>query len=299
MTWWQFHLTCDASDLDAAETVMLESGAISISLADAGDEPIYEPLPGTAPVWQASILTATFAAETDPDSLRLQLGAALPAHLAGTLRFDKLEDRDWEQSYRQHFKPLQCAPRLWVVPSWCEAPDPDAINIRLDPGLAFGTGGHATTYLCLAWLAAADLRDCSIIDYGCGSGILAIAACRLGASSARAVDIDPQALDACRANLEVNEIDRQRVQVSLPAAMLAQPADLLVANILAGPLLELAPEFARLVVSGGRILLSGILKTQLEEIQLAYRPYFELDPAETREDWVCLSGKRNTITADV
>ena len=297
MTWWQFSLGCDSSEIEIVETIMLEQGALSISLADAGDDPIYEPLPGSNPLWRNTVLTATFDADADPDALWQRLSALLPRHLAGGLRRGGLEDLDWTQAYKQHFQPMQCAPGLWIVPSWCEAPEPQAVNIRLDPGLAFGTGTHPTTFMCLAWLAARDLRGCSVIDYGCGSGILAIAACLLGAESARAVDIDPQALEACRANLAVNGIETGRVRVSRPEAMGAAPAEVLVANILAGPLQDFAGEFARLVVDGGHIALSGILKSQRDAVQSAYRPWFELDSVHEREDWVCLGGRR-LATAD-
>lgn len=299
MTWWQFSLCCDAAEIDSVEAVMLELGALSISLGDAGDEPIYEPLPGSTPLWQRSVLTATFDAGLDPDDLWQRLSAALPPHLESGLRRGGLEDRDWVEAYKQHFSPLQCAPGLWIVPSWCEPPDPQAVNIRLDPGLAFGTGTHPTTFLCLAWLARHQPSGSSVIDYGCGSGILAIAACRLGAGAVRAVDIDPQALAASRANLAANGIEPELLRLSTPDAMEKSQADLLVANILAGPLLDLAVEFAGLVTAGGRILLSGILKTQLDTIQSAYRPYFEFDPANEREDWVCLSGTRNSTAVNV
>ncbi len=299
MTWWQFSLSCDASEIDSVEDIMLGLGAQSISLADAGDEPIYEPLPGSTPLWQRSVLTATFDAGLDPDVLWQQLSVALPPHLASGLQRGGLEDQDWIEAYRQHFRPLQCAPGLWIVPSWCEPPDPQAINIRLDPGLAFGTGTHPTTFLCLAWLAQHDLGGSSVIDYGCGSGILAIAACRLGARDVRAVDIDPQALAACRANLAANDIDPSRLHVGEPETMDRAAADLLVANILAGPLVDLAAKFAGLVRPGGQILLSGILKTQLDAIQSAYRPCFELDPANARDDWVSLSGTRNSTAVNV
>jgi len=292
MTWWQFSVCCDASEVDGVEAIMLEQGAQSISLGDAGDEPIYEPLPGNAPLWQKSVLTATFDAGADPDALWQNLSKALPAHLASGLRRQGLEDRDWVQACRQHFQPLQCAPGLWIVPSWCQAPAPEATVIRLDPGLAFGTGSHPTTALCLAWLAANPPRGCRVIDYGCGSGILAIAALKLGAQQVIAVDIDEQALGACVSNLRANRIDAARVQTGFPQDMDDSPADLLIANILAGPLIELAPRFAGLVKPGGQILLSGILKSQREDIQLAFRTDFRLAPAETREDWVCISGTR-------
>jgi len=292
MAWWQFSLLCQSCELEQVEDLLLQQGAQSISLSDAGDEPIYEPLPGDTPVWQQSIVSAIFAADIDWESRLQQLQQSLPQQLASSVRLQLLQDQDWEQVYRQHFKPLRCAENLWIVPSWCEPPDPAATVVRLDPGMAFGTGGHATTAMCLQWLAMHDIEQLRVIDYGCGSGILSIAACKLGAASVVAVDIDPQALQASETNLRENDIDPTCLQLSAPGQMDRSLADLLMANILAGPLVSLAADFAELVRPGGRILLSGILKTQLKEIQSAYRPYFELDPADEREQWVCVSGKR-------
>jgi len=292
MTWWQFSLNCQASELEQVEDLMQGLGALSLSLSDAGDEPIFEPLPGTTPVWQESIVTATFEAGTAPEILYQQISAVLPDHLARSLRQHCLQDQDWEQAYKQHFQPIQCAPGLWIVPSWSQPPDPEATLIQLDPGLAFGTGSHPTTALCLAWLAANNPAGIQVIDYGCGSGILAIAALKLGAAHVIAVDIDAQALSACETNARANDIETGQIQVLEPAAMDNSPVELLVANILAGPLVELATRFAGLVKSGGQILLSGILKSQLKDIQLAYQPYFRLEPAQSLEDWVCISGKR-------
>ena len=293
MTYWQFSLNCRASELETTEDLLLGLGALSLSIGDAGDEPLYEPLPGETPLWRESVLTATFDAESDPEILWQQISGALPAELAAGLRRHALEERDWEQAYRDHFQPIECAPGLWIVPSWAEPPAADATVIELDPGLAFGTGSHPTTALCLAWLAANPPRGKQVIDYGCGSGILAIAALKLGARDVIAVDIDPQALEATRNNLEVNGIDPNRVQVLDPAAMGASAADLLIANILAGPLIELAPRFAAMLGPGGKILLSGILISQLEDIQSAYRAEFELDPPATRGDWASISATRN------
>jgi ribosomal protein L11 methyltransferase len=292
MAWWQFSLNCQAAELEQVENLMMGLGALSISLSDAGDEPIYEPLPGDNPVWQESIVAATFDGASDHEFLYQQLTSELPDHLAQGVRLKTLQDQDWNQAYKQHFHPLQCAPDLWIVPSWSDPPDPAATIIQLDPGLAFGTGSHPTTALCLAWLGTSDIDYRRVIDYGCGSGILAIAAIKLGAQQVIAVDIDAQALTACHSNIEVNGINSEQIQVMLPGELEESAADLLIANILAGPLVRLAPRFAGLVRPGGQILLSGILKTQLEEIQLAYRPYFNLDPANYREEWVCISGNR-------
>lgn len=292
MTWWQFSLNCQASELEQVEDLLLQLGALSLSIADAGDEPIYEPPPGSTPLWRESVLTATFDAGSDAKTLMHQISSELPAHMAASLRQHGLEERDWEEAYKKHFQPIQCAPDLWIVPSWCEPPEPRATIIELDPGLAFGTGSHPTTALCLAWLAANPPRGNQVIDYGCGSGILAIAALKLGARTVIAVDIDVQALSASEANLRANGIDAGSVQIGYPQDMADQPTDLLIANILAGPLVELAPRFAAMVKPGGQILLSGILKSQLEDIQLAYRTDFRLAQAETIADWACVSGTR-------
>jgi len=292
MTWWQFSLNCQASELEQVEELMLGLGALSISLSDAGDEPIYEPLPGDNPVWQESIVAATFDGANDHEHLYRQLTGELPEHLASGVRLKTLQDQDWDQAYKQHFQPLQCAPQLWIVPSWSEPPDPGATNIQLDPGLAFGTGSHPTTALCLAWLGANNINNHHVIDYGCGSGILAITAIKLGAQQVVAVDIDLQALTACKSNMQVNGINSKQIQVISPGELEASATDLLMANILAGPLVELAPRFAELVRPGGQILLSGILDTQVEEIQSAYRPCFKLDPVSYRDEWVCISGNR-------
>jgi len=293
MAWWQFSLNCQASELEQVENLMMALGAVSISLSDAGDEPIYEPLPGDNPVWQESIVAATFDGANDQEILYQQLTSELPDHLAHGVRLKTLQDQDWNQAYKQHFHPLQCAPDLWIVPSWSEPPDPAATIIQLDPGLAFGTGSHPTTALCLAWLGTSDIDGRRVIDFGCGSGILAIAAIKLGAQQVIAVDIDTQALTACESNMAVNQLDCEQIRVMPPEELDESAVDLLIANILAGPLVRLAPRFAELVEPGGQILLSGILKTQLEDIQLAYQPFFNLDPPSYREDWVCISGSRH------
>lgn len=292
MSWRQLSLTCQADQLAEVEDLMMELGALSISLSDAGDEPIYEPLPGDNPIWPESIVSATFAEDSDPEQIAQLLMARLPAGLTQSVTHDSFQDRDWQQAYRQHFKPLQCAPSLWIVPSWIEPPDPQATIVQLDPGLAFGTGSHPTTALCLAWLAEQQLENLELIDFGCGSGILAIAAIKLGAGRVLAVDIDQQALDACQSNMEMNAITSRQIQVSLPEAMAADRVDLLMANILAGPLVELSSRFADLVKPGGKIVLSGILISQLQDIKSAYSEFFELSPARVDGDWACIGGSR-------
>lgn len=292
MAWWQLSVQCTAAELEQTETVLLELGALSINIGDAKDEPLYEPLPGHTPVWQDSIVTGMFDSSLHPEQLYQSLSERLPEHLLSSLHQSELEDQDWLQAYRDHYFPIQCADKLWIVPSWHQAPDPAALNIILDPGLAFGTGGHPTTALCLAWLAENDVENKSVIDYGCGSGILAIAACKLGATKVLGVDIDPQALDASRENARRNNIGEDQFQLSLPVSMDRSKIDLLIANILSGPLVELAESLAKLVRPGGKILLSGILQQQENEIQSAYQPYFNIDPVLTKEDWIRVTGTR-------
>lgn len=267
-------------------------GALSLSIADAGDEPLFEPLPGEMPLWRESVVSATFDADVDTGAVEQALiPAVTPASLAA-VAWERLAEEDWSESYKDHFAPLACAPGLWIVPSWCQPPEPDAVNIRLDPGMAFGTGSHATTALCLARLAARPPQGLDVIDYGCGSGILAVAACKLGARQLRAIDIDPQALRACADNLERNGIDPAIYRICAPAELDDRPCDLLLANILAGTLTGLAPDFARRLRPGGRILLSGILKQQAKTIQSVYDQWFEFEPASVRDDWICLDGTR-------
>lgn len=292
MAWWQFSVFCDLAEIEPIEELFFSLGAISIDLADAKDEPIYEPLPGHMPVWQTSIVTGMFDTAVNPEQLSQSISDRLPAHLQSSLRRTQLKDRDWVQAYREHYFPIQCADNLWIVPGWHEPPDPDATNIILDPGLAFGTGGHPTTALCLSWLAENNLKDMTVIDYGCGSGILAIAALKLGAKHVIGVDIDPQALDASRRNADRNNITSGRLVLHLPDQFESLKANLVIANILAGPLVTLADRLAEMVIADGKILLSGILEQQKDEIQSAYQPFFNLHPPTASEGWVRITGTR-------
>ena len=292
MAWWQLSVQCRADELEATEDSLLALGAVSITLSDAQDEPIYEPLPGDTPVWQDSIITGMFDAKQELEDLYDHLLKLLPDHQVATARMTILEEQDWERVHLQHFNPIQCADNLWVVPSWLEPPDPAAINIRLDPGLAFGTGSHPTTALCLDWMAHEDLNHQSVIDYGCGSGILSIAAAKLGAKQVFGVDIDPQAVDASLENSRRNGIKPDLLHISLSSKLDIDKVDLLIANILSGPLVVLAPKFADMIKPGGKILLSGILKTQVNDIKCAYQSWFDLDPESIREDWVRVTGTR-------
>ncbi|ERH53096.1 ribosomal protein L11 methyltransferase [Ectopseudomonas chengduensis] len=289
MPWLQVRLAITPEQAETYEDALLEVGAVSVTFMDAEDQPIFEPDLGTTPLWSNTHLLALFEADTDETALlaHLQLlcGGALPEH-----HVERIEDQDWERSWMDGFQPMRFGQRLWIVPSWHAAPQQDAVNLLLDPGLAFGTGTHPTTALCLEWLDSQNLDNCSVLDFGCGSGILAIAALLLGAPQAAGTDIDPQALEASRDNASRNGIDPARFPVYLPADLPQQPADVVVANILAGPLVSLAPQITALVKGGGRLALSGILAEQAEEVRAAYASAFDLDPTAVKDGWVRISG---------
>ncbi len=292
MPWLQVRLAITPEQAQTYEDALLEVGAVSVTFMDAEDQPIFEPDLGTTPLWSHTHLLALFEADTDADAvfahLQLLTGAALPEHQA-----EVIADQDWERSWMDNFQPMRFGQRLWIVPSWHAAPEPDAVNLLLDPGLAFGTGTHPTTALCLEWLDGQDLEGCNLLDFGCGSGILAIAALLLGAKQAVGTDIDYQAIEASRDNAERNGIDASRLPLYLPEQLPAEQADVVVANILAGPLVALAPQITSLVKPGGRLALSGILAEQGEDVAAAYAEAFDLDPLCIRDGWVRISGRRH------
>jgi len=283
----------DAESADGWADALLESGALSVDLADAhagtdNEAPIYdEPSAASTSQWSVSRLTALYADASALAEALVRLAAAgrtLPPYET----FD-VPDDDWVRATQVQFKPLEITGRLWIVPSWHEPVDPAAINLALDPGLAFGTGSHPTTRLCLKWLARELRGGESLLDYGCGSGILAVAACRLGAGPVVGTDIDPQALIASRANAERNGVDAAFVPVErLPA----HAFDIVVANILANPIMTLAPALARRLRRGGRIVLSGILDAQADAVIGAYERWFKLRVCESEDGWVALAGSR-------
>lgn len=291
MPWLQVRLAISPEQAETYEDALLEVGAVSVTFMDAEDQPIFEPELNTTPLWSHTHLLALFEADTDASAvfahLQLLTDASLPEHHA-----EIIEDQDWERSWMDNFQPMRFGRRLWIVPSWHVAPEPGAVNLLLDPGLAFGTGTHPTTALCLEWLDGQQLQDTQVLDFGCGSGILAIAALLLGARQAVGTDIDVQALEASRDNAQRNGIADERFPVYLPADLPVQQADVLVANILAGPLVSLAPQLSSLVRPGGLLALSGILAEQGEEVATAYAEDFELDPIANRDGWVRISGRR-------
>ncbi|GAA5525794.1 ribosomal protein L11 methyltransferase [Microbulbifer aestuariivivens] len=291
MPWLQLRVDTDRQQATRIEDALLFAGAVSVTLQDNADQPILEPGLGEVPLWDQTRVTGLFDAEVDTAVTEARAAAHLCESLPNA-RWEQLEDKDWEREWMAHYQPIQCGERLWICPSWCAPPDPAAVNLMLDPGLAFGTGTHPTTFLCLQWLAAEPVAGKSAIDFGCGSGILGIAALLLGASEARGTDIDPQALLASRDNAARNNVPAERFPVFLPEQMPGEPADIMLANILAGPLVDLAPQLLALTKVGGRLCLSGVLVSQADQVRAAYQGQVAFDENASKEGWVCLSGTR-------
>lgn len=299
MPFLQLTLTVGSADPAPFEELLLGAGALSITLEDAADNPVLEPAPGTTPLWPSVQIKALFDAAADPAqieaTLRRELSCPLP-----DLDFQELADRTWEREWLKDFHPMRFGKRLWICPDGqrpsselLPVPGMEPCFIDLDPGLAFGTGTHPTTALCLEWLDGADLHGKTVLDYGCGSGVLAIAALKLGAASAAAVDIDPQAVIATLDNAQRNGV-ADRLTVSTVAQMNGTPADAVLANILAEPLEALAPVLAALVRPGGNIVLSGLLVHQAPRVAAQYAPWFDIGPVSVRDDWARIDGVRRT-----
>jgi ribosomal protein L11 methyltransferase len=290
MPWLQLKVSTRPQFVDEISEWLTAHGALSVTYADAADQPLYEPPAGEIPLWQHTIVTGLFDAGMNIDALAKDLEQHAAAAI-DALRSEILEDKDWVREWMSRYQPMQFGDALWIVPSHHTPPDPNAVNILLDPGLAFGTGTHPTTAMCLRWLAAHPPREQLVVDYGCGSGILAIAAAKLGARQVMAVDNDPQALLATTHNAEHN-----RVAAAIECRGVEPPlqvqCDTLLANILAGPLIDLAPRFAEIVRPGGNIVLSGILAEQANAVRQAYETWFALQLQRQQEDWVLLNATR-------
>jgi ribosomal protein L11 methyltransferase len=290
MSWIELHITTTAEHADAWSLELPSWGAKAITLKDAGDQPIYEPSPQTPRVWPITIVTALFEQDQPIEPLIAHLNIQ-----ENIISFDihALEDEDWVRRSLAHFKPLNFGNRLWICPSWEQPPDPNGVNVILDPGLAFGTGTHPTTALCLEWLDENIKNQRLAIDYGCGSGILGIAAHQLGVKKIIAVDNDPQALLAATHNAQQNTISSLDFVTQLPDEAILKPADLILANILAQPLISLAPKLASLIIKQGHIVLSGVLVDQVEAVKHAYLPWFDFQPPVFKEEWVRLVGVKH------
>lgn len=279
----------------ALEALLLDQGALSVTFQDRADHPIYEPpLTGDMPLWPTLTITGLF----DTDAILRPLIELLTAFKSTQRIHDfsqkAVKDEQWERTCLKDFHPIQAGSRLWICPSWETPPQPGAINVNLDPGVAFGTGTHATTLLCLEWLDKHITTQHEIIDYGCGSGILAISALLLGAKHVTAIDHDPQAIESTKENADKNHLGPDRLTVALPGQVSCPPAsaDVIIANILANPLIQLASFFAQSLKNGGQLVLSGILVNQAEAVLNAYKPWFLLEQYAQKDEWVCLTGIR-------
>ena len=287
MPWLQVILDTEAQYVEEISDGLVEIGAISVTLQDAADQAWYEPPLNTTPLWKRTQVVGLFDPdEIDSLTLSVQLQNVLAPLPLPSIQFQPLEDQEWIQMGRSDFHPMQFGNRVWICPSWEKPPQPQAVNIFLDPGLAFGTGTHATTALCLEWLdQQGDWSNKVLIDYGCGSGILAITAAKLGAAQVWAVDIDPQALLATKANAEKNQVTL-RINAILPTQLPHLKVDGLIANILSAPLIELAPTLAYYLKPAAPIVLSGILKKQTQAVIAAYTPHFTLIEITERDNWM-------------
>jgi ribosomal protein L11 methyltransferase len=295
VTFYEIEFPLSGLGPDAVEEALLEAGACSITLLDRGDEPVLEPKPGEIRLWSDTLVRALFQDAAGGPRAAVKsierLSASLGTHITETARLRGVEDRDWERVWLADWKSMRFGGRLWVCPTAADAPDdPNAVVVRLDPGLAFGTGTHPTTALCLQILESLPLAGRSVVDYGCGSGILGIAALKMGAAHVVAVDLDPQALIATRENAIRNGVSSAIEVEGVPARL--QPASCVVANILAGPLIELAPTLTAACEAGGDLLLSGLLKTQAYAVKAAYTSAFDMVQVVGRDDWCCIHARR-------
>lgn len=293
MAWLQ--LRVHTRHPEFADEILLAHDASAVSFVDAVDQPVLEPGPGETPLWENTVTLGLFTDGTALEPVIASLRELLPDGDSASFHTELIEDQDWVRVWLKDCPPLKFGERFWVVPraKVAEVTQADAVLLRLDPGLAFGTGTHPSTALCLDWLARQDLHGKTVLDYGCGSGVLAIAALLLGASRAVCVDIDPQALTATRDNAEENGVG-DRVTVMLPADFTPFPADVVLANILANPLIKLAPLLASSVQRGGHLVLAGLLDRQAEDVHAAYAPWFEREADLSREGWTRIHARCHT-----
>jgi ribosomal protein L11 methyltransferase len=289
MAWHQFSITTDEHTAPQLADFFSESGAVSVTYLDAENTPIYEPALNETKIWHNTKVVALYELEAEPELIKTCLFNQFSADLLSDWQAEVLADQDWERAWMEYYQPMKFADKLWVCPTGQENHEVGTVCMTLDPGLAFGTGTHPTTALCLEWLASHDLTDKIVIDYGCGSGILAIAALLLGAKQAYAIDIDPQAITATVMNAEKNQV-LDKIHCYLPTQFTAFAADVVLANILAKPLIELAPAIIELVKPEGLLVLSGILNEQAEAVSMAYSEKIAINPIVSQEDWCRIDG---------
>ena len=291
MNWKQLSFQVKKQQADLVSEVLIGLGSISISYKDAYDEAIYEPPVGQTPLWDDVEINALFSSDINQESIKDSIFEICNIKVLTSLN---LKDRAWEEEFKKDFQPMKFGQRLWVFPSWesqIKLPN-DSIIVNMDPGLAFGTGTHQTTSLCLNYLDANPPIDMKVIDFGCGTGILAIAAAKLGASSLLAIDNDPQAVIACKENVINNHCEGLIKTIHSNNLVIKEKCDLLIANILTNPLIELAPLFASLVNPNGVLLLSGILKQQVDKVLDCYKEYFFDIEVANIDEWYRITGKR-------
>jgi ribosomal protein L11 methyltransferase len=295
LPWLEICVTVDREDAEAAEEALQMLGAISVTLEDEADSPVLEPDRGTTPLWPVVNLRGLFEAGADRHLLVAALNALPGGDRPNRIHWREVGDRDWARAWMDRFEPIRFGRRLWIVPGGMSIPpDPDNVELHLDPGLAFGTGTHPTTALCLEWLDAQPTVQGTVVDYGCGSGVLGIAALLLGAKQALCVDNDPQALEATAANAERNGV-ADRITCLPPESFAETGTDLVLANILAGPLVTLAPVLCGCAKPGAPIILSGILEDQADEVAVAYEPHCTQTDTATREGWSRLDFRKDPL----
>lgn len=289
MAWQQLKINLKSNLVESLGDMLTELGAQAVTFMDAKDTPMYEPKPGETMLWPDTQVIGLFDANKDLTDIVSKVAMTFPSVITSEIVLDQLEDKDWEREWMENFHPMKFGKKLWICPSWHEVPDIDAVNIMLDPGLAFGTGTHPTTSLCLTWLDSIDLKDKVVVDFGCGSGILGIAALKLGAKEVIGIDIDPQALQASAENAKRNDVSN-KLSLYLPQDQPDIQADIVVANILASPLKELFKTISNYCKKDGLLLMSGILVEQSESVMQVYESQFSFDPISAQGEWVRISG---------
>lgn len=291
MSWTQVTLQTTHSNVELFNRILTESGAVSVTMqnGDHNENEILEPLPGENPLWDNTQVIGLFDASQDITPVVAKLKQKIEQ-----IEVTTLEDKEWEREWMHHFKPICFANKLWICPSWCALPDPQAPHVLLDPGLAFGTGTHPTTALCLEWLATHLKQDQTVVDYGCGSGILGIAAKRLGADRVVCVDYDPQAIAATVDNAGQNHLFDQDLTACLPEKCPPVKADVVIANILAKPLIQLSQKLIDLLNEQGTLVLSGLLSQQANMVMEAYQHQIDFEEPTIQDDWVRLVGHRKS-----
>lgn len=295
MPWIQLKISTKQENAEDIGSLLSDSGAGAVTFMDGKDDPIYEPTSHSVQYWPSTEVIGLYDGEFDMDAVLAHLRQTELLGRNFSYQLEHLQDKDWEREWMDDFHPMQFGEKLWICPTWCDVPEPAAVNIILDPGLAFGTGTHATTALCLQWLDSAEVAGKTVIDYGCGSGILAIAALLLGAKSVIGIDIDPQAIAASKANAERNGV-AERLFLYLAGQQPECSADIVMANILAEPLTELRPVIASCCKDGGSLVMSGILDTQVARIAEAYTPEFSLCPPVLDKEWARIAGRKRSAS---